>query len=266
MRSLSIPGFLLLAVLGAVCFVPTSAEAQFPDPDKYRLQWNGRLLTGFGTTLGQDLHRHFIMETEGRVEFLWGKPGDRHFRLGPMGSLRTASFKTIEGALGGTLLIPTWPGYPIALTGFGGYAFRKDVFGGNGMFAGATLEWGYRPYNHHGYWQLDFGPYVTGRYHFDGGWEITAGIDIDFGLVAVPAIMLVNVLVNRSDPDEAQDAPPVADPGRRTSSSSTASGTSTAGGTPASSAASSSAAPAPASDAPAPVPASEAPAPTTPTP
>jgi hypothetical protein len=200
-RSQSFVGLLLFAAVGLGCLTPASASAQFPDPDKVRFQWNGRLVSGFGTTLGA-LQREFFFDTQGQFDAVWGKPGNRRFRIGPMLNFRTATFLTWEGAAGATMIIPTWPGYPIVLSGFGGYAFRKDRYGGDGFFGGAMLEWGYRPYNHHGKFQIQFSPFVQTRIHHGGGFEMSAGISLDFSLAAVPFIFLANWATRRGDPQE----------------------------------------------------------------
>ena len=158
---------LALATAACMCASASSASAQYPDPNRRIVQVSGRLYNGFGFSRGIP-HGGLMGDTGIRADAIWGKPGDEHFRFGPQLDIRSSCtlpvFLTcihnmsLEAGLGPTLLIPFRRGYPIQISPNVGYAFRRDIFGGDGFYLSNTLSWGYRPYNHHGYWQLDFGP------------------------------------------------------------------------------------------------------------
>lgn len=189
-----------------VVFGTTEAEAQYPDPDKFQLNWSARLVNGFGASIGS-LERSFILETAVRGDFLWGKPGDEHFRLGPAFELRTGSFHTLEGGLGGSILLPVFRGYPIVLTSVAGYAFRKSDLGGDGFYVANTFAWGYRSYNWHSRYGVAFNGFITTRHHLDQrhAVEVTGGIEIDVELaIGIPARVLIQ-LFRRGPPDEPED-------------------------------------------------------------
>jgi hypothetical protein len=195
--------WVLLLLVGPV---GASAQGPYPDQDRYQLNWSARLVNGFGAAVGT-LPRTFIMETALRADFLWGKPGDEHFRIGPAVDLRSATFHTIEAGAGLTILLPVYRGYPITLTATAGYALRKEELGGNGLFVSNTFAWGYRSYNYHSRYGVAFNGFVSTRHHLDErkAIEITAGIELDVELaIGVPARMLIQ-LFRRGDPDEPEE-------------------------------------------------------------
>lgn len=197
-------GMLLLPALAGA--QPLYPEPDYPDPDAFELNWSARLVNGFGASVGS-LEQHFIMETALRADFLWGKPGDQHFRLGPAVDLRTATFHTIEAGAGGTILFPVFRGYPITLTTTVGYALRKSDLGGNGFFVSNTFAWGYRSFNYHSRYGIAFNGFISTRHHLDArhALEVTGGIELDVELaIGIPARVLIQ-LFRKGDPDEPEE-------------------------------------------------------------
>lgn len=193
----------LLVVLGAS---PVSAQPDYPDPERYTLNWSARMINGFGATIGS-LDRDFILENGIRADFLWGKPGDEHFRIGPAVDLRTAGFHSVEAGAGGSILLPVFRGYPIVLTVTAGYALRRASLGGDGFFLSNTVAWGYRSYNWHSRYGVGFNAFVSTRHHLDQrqAVEVTGGIELDVELaIGIPARALIMLFRGR-DPDEPED-------------------------------------------------------------
>lgn len=200
----------MLALAGMLA---TEAHAQYPDPDRRILQVSSRLVTGFGFARGIP-DAGFMGDQGIRTDFLWGKPGDEHFRFGPAIDLRTACTtptlivclhnQTLEGGLGGTLLIPFRRGYPITITPAIGYAFRTSAFGGDGMYLSNTFAWGYRPYNYFHRYGYGIEAYVNHRMHLDdpSQWEMTFGIEFDLELAVWVPILMVRMGLMNDDPDE----------------------------------------------------------------
>lgn len=186
------PSLLLPSALLLLC-LPSTAAAE--------PQVSARLALGGGARFVDD-DTDGLFDMALRSEVLFGAPGEGHLRAGPALDLRTATFRTIEAAGGGSLLIPTWPGYPIVLTVGAGWAARRDA--PDSPFFLGTLAWGYRSYNYHGPYGFGLMAYVTARRDLTDphGWEIVGGIEIDLEfLVAVPA-MGIGMLFGRGDPDE----------------------------------------------------------------
>ncbi len=185
---------------------PPGPPPAAPDPDRWVLQWSSRLGQGFGSTLGS-LHDEFLNEVTIRTDVLFGRPGNRRFRIGPALDLRSVDFATIEYAAGAMLLIPTHPGWPIQLSTLAGYANRShrlDANARSGAIFVATAAFGYRSFNYHGHYGLGINFYASGRVHLDdpSAYEITGGIELDFLLAAVVPVMMVRMAAQSEDPDE----------------------------------------------------------------
>jgi len=204
------PLFAIAVVLGGSAPI---AKAQYPDPDRLILQASARLVSGFGFARGIQ-HQGLMGEQAIRADFLFGKPGDWHVRFGPAVEARTACTlpillacihnTTLDGGLGGTLLLPFRNGYPIQITPIMGYAFRRDTFGGDGFYIANTLAWGYRPYNYFHRYAYAINAYATHRFHLDdpSQWEMTFGIEFDLELaIWVPILMLKTAFTHDRDPD-----------------------------------------------------------------
>jgi hypothetical protein len=164
-------------------------------------QWSARQAMGGGAALGEQDH-HPVFDLAWRSELLFGARGDQYPRTGPAIEIRTETFDSIELASGPALLIPTWRGFPIVLTALAGYAFRDgpdDAPIGVGTFA-----WGYRGYDHHGFYGLGLMAYVTTRFDLDepSRWQITFGIEVDLEILFVVPILALKMLFTRGDPDE----------------------------------------------------------------
>jgi hypothetical protein len=187
--------------------VPPPVEApEAPDPDRWVLQWSGRLGQGFGSLLGKEENK-FVSAATIRSEFLFGRPGDRHVRIGPALELRSVNFGTIEYAAGAQLLIPTHPGWPIQLSALAGYAHRWKRVGPDptsGAVFVATAAFGYRSYNFHGSYGLGINLFVSSHVHLDNPhiYEITGGFEFDLLLAAVVPAMMIRMGATSEDPDE----------------------------------------------------------------
>lgn len=204
---------LLLALTLAVLGGSGRAHAQYPDPDRFTLQVSTRLINGFGFSRGIP-HSGLLGDTGIRTDFLFGRPGDEHFRIGPAIDFRSACTlpilvacihpQTIEGGLGGTLLIPFRRGYPITITPAVGYAFRRDAFGGDGFYLSNTFAWGYRPYNFFHKYGYGIEAFASHRLHLDdpSAWELTFGIEMDFELLVWVPILFVKMALTHEHPGE----------------------------------------------------------------
>lgn len=187
--------------LALALFVLTAGAPSFAQAD---FQASARLGFGLGGSVGDSAQPGLLIETVLRSEILFGAAGDEHFRVGPALDLRFQRFRTFEAAAGVAVLMPIARGFPIVLTLGAGYAFR-DEDARPDTFVLATLAWGYRSYNFHSRYGYGLQVYVSGRVDTDiGAAEITGGIEIDFGFVALPAIMAVQA-ARRGDPDEPEE-------------------------------------------------------------
>jgi hypothetical protein len=185
---------------------PPPGRPPAQDPDRWVLQWSGRLGQGFGSLLGSLKHK-FANEVTIRSEFLFGRPGDRHVRIGPALEIRSVNFGTIEYSGGGMLLIPTHPGWPLQISALAGYAHRWKRVGPDpqhGPVFVATAAYGYRSYNYHGRYGFGINLYASTHVHLDNpsAYEITGGFEFDILLAAVVPAMMIRMAVTREDPDE----------------------------------------------------------------
>jgi hypothetical protein len=188
---------------------PPPGRPPAPDPNRWVLQWSGRLGQGFGSLLGSLKHK-FANEVTIRSEFLFGRPGDRHVRIGPALEIRSVNFGTIEYSGGAMLLIPTHPGWPLQLSTLAGYANRWKRVGPNpqhGPIFVATAAYGYRSYNYHGHYGVGINLYVSTHVHLDNAsaYEITGGFEFDLLLAAVVPAMMIRMAATSEDPDEPGD-------------------------------------------------------------
>lgn len=189
---------LVLALFALAAAAPSVGRADF--------QASARLGFGLGGAIGARAQPGLLIETVLRSELLFGAPGDEHFRVGPALDLRSQRFRTFEAAAGVAVLLPVARGFPIVLTLGAGYAFRDEDARKDSFFLG-TLAWGYRSYNFHSRYGYGLQVYVSSRLDTDAGAvEITGGVEIDFGIVVLPAIMAVQGM-RRGDPDELGDDP-----------------------------------------------------------
>lgn len=218
-----VPG-LSLALLVSLFVGPTTASAQYADPDDFVVQASARLVSGFGFARGIP-HQGLMGDQAIRADVMFGKPGDWRFRIGPAVELRTACTlpilitcihnQTLEGAAGPSLLIPFREGYPLTITPQLGYAFRRDSFGGDGFFVSNTLAWGYRPFNYFHWYAYGINAFVNHRFHLDdpSAWELTFGVELDMEFaIWTPILMIRMAFQNDEDPDAAEDP---ADPNER---------------------------------------------------
>ncbi|MBC7174070.1 MAG: hypothetical protein H5U40_16630 [Polyangiaceae bacterium] len=180
-----------------------------PDPDRWVLQGGGRLVSGFGSSLGEGQEKDFIMELGLRGDMLFGRPGNRNIRIGPTFEFRTGHFHTVEYAAGAMALFPTAPGWPIQLSVLGGYAhrFNFDPTHDDGAVLVTNLAYGYRSFNHFARYGVGVNFYVSGRVHLDNtqAYEITGGLEFDLALAFfVPVSMVRMAATEKGDPDEYQ--------------------------------------------------------------
>ncbi len=197
-----------------VLTVPELVEPSDLDRRPWDLQWNTRIGMGFGAMRSGGQGFGFIFEMIGRIDALWGQPGDEHARVGIGLDLRGAlsapptmgdSFD-MAGVLVG--LFPTWRGFPILLSAGGGYAFRNDSWknagGDGGIFLG-TFAWGYRSYNHANpsHYQIAILAYFSTRIHTDVAqtYEMTAGFTFDMALAFYTPVMWVSQKIAGSPDD-----------------------------------------------------------------
>lgn len=193
---MSLKRTLALALFMLTATVPSLGRADF--------QASARLGFGLGGALGDNAEPGLLIETVLRSEILFGAEGDEHFRVGPALDLRFQRFQTFEAAAGLAVLMPIARGFPLVVTLGAGYAFR-DEDARRDTFLLGTLAWGYRSYNFHSRYGYGLQVYVSGRLDTDAGAaEITGGVEIDFGFVALPAIMAVQAM-RRGDPDEPEE-------------------------------------------------------------
>jgi hypothetical protein len=170
------------------------------------LQWSVRLGGGLGSRRVEE-SKKLIVETHVRADWLWGRPSDRSVRIGPALELRTSNYATLEGAAGGTLLLPMHPGWPLQLSTLFGYAGRFRNYGESAAVFVGTAAFGYRSYNYHGRYGLGINFYATTRVdlHGTGGLEVTGGVEFDLQLgLLIPALM-IKTAANKGDPDEPED-------------------------------------------------------------
>ncbi len=196
------------AVLALVALsVPSPAEAQLgrgsrAAPDGWDLQWNARYGMSFGGR-SEALGKGFEYDNVIRMDVLFGRPGDEHWRIGPAIDLRTTFRDSAEAAGGASLLIPIVRAYPLLLTVAGGWAVRRDPRP-DGPVLVTTLAGGFRSYNFHGHYQIATHAFVTSRVHLDdtSRWEIGVGFSLDLeALVALP-VMAIITRARARDPDE----------------------------------------------------------------
>jgi len=187
------PVLLVAVALGAALAVPHRAAAE--------PQVSARLNLGGGARFVDGGHKG-LFDMGLRSEVLFGAPGDEHVRVGPALDIRTATFRTIEAAAGGALLLPTWRGYPIVLTVGAGWAARRHA-ADSPIFVG-TLAWGYRSYNFHGPYGFGLMGYVSARADLGDphGWEIVAGVEIDLEFLVALPVMGIRMLFQHGKPDE----------------------------------------------------------------
>lgn len=208
--------FTLFSALSVLGMGWSQAAAQHPDPDRRILQISSRLYNGFGFAHGLQ-HQGLMGDTGIRTDFLWGDPGDEHVRFGPQIDVRSACDlpifvtclhnKSIEFSAGPSLLIPFRRGYPMQISPTVGYAFRRDDYGGNGMFLSNTFAWGYRPYNYFHRYGYGIMAFVSHRLHLNdvSQWEMTFGIEFDMELAVWTPILIVRMMFQNDDPDEPDD-------------------------------------------------------------
>ena len=194
-------------VVALALLVAAPAEAQLgrgerASPDGWDLQWNARYGMSFGGRSAA-LGRGFEYDNVLRIDVLFGRPGNEHWRVGPAVDLRTTFRDSAEAAGGASLLIPIVRAYPLLLTVAGGWAVRRDPRR-DGPVLVTTLAGGFRSYNFHGRYQIATHLFVTSRVHLDATsrWEIGAGFTLDLeALIALPAMALITRTRAR-DPDE----------------------------------------------------------------
>ncbi|MEO0324170.1 MAG: hypothetical protein AAF447_14510 [Myxococcota bacterium] len=171
-------------------------------PDGWDLKWNARYGMSFGGRSAA-LGKGFEYDNVLRLDVLFGRPGNEHWRIGPALDLRTTFRDSAEAAGGASLLIPIVRAYPLLLTVAGGWAVRRDPRP-DGPVLVTTLAGGFRSYNFHGRYQLATHAFVTSRVHLDASsrWEIGVGFSLDLeALLALPAMALITRARAR-DPDE----------------------------------------------------------------
>src|SRR5687768_17225712 len=104
----------------------------------------------------------FIVGLGSRGDILFGAAKPNRFRIGPAYELRTVDFFSIEGAAGGSMLIPLGvTDLPIVLTGLGGYAVRRE--GPETPMGIGIISWGWRGYNYHSAYGWALNVFFSGR-------------------------------------------------------------------------------------------------------
>ena len=170
------------------------------------LQWSARLGGSLGMRRVGEAQK-FIHDMHLRADWLWGRPSDRSVRVGPAIEARTSKFSTLEGAAGGTLLVPMHPGWPLQLSTLFGYAGRFGNYGASSAVFVGTAAFGYRSYNYHGRYGVGINFFVTTRVdlHAERGLEVVGGIEFDLQLgLLIPALM-IKTAASKGDPDEPED-------------------------------------------------------------
>ncbi len=171
-----------------------------PAPARADGQLSARVALGAGKRFA-DIEDEVVFDTALRSELLFGAPRHRTFRIGPALELRTADFATIEGAGGGSLLVPTGD-FALLLTGMVGYAARKQA--PDGAVGIANLSWGYRGYNYHSFYGWGLHLYAGARRSLSGDdvLEITGGVEIDVMFTTIIPILAIKNLFSSDDPHE----------------------------------------------------------------
>lgn len=196
--------FRSVAAFAAIVAVLGSATEARAEDQRPRVMVSARYAFGLGHAFDAPEGAHRLRIEQGlRLDALFGPPGDRFVRVGPMLDLRFQRFDSAEAAIGASVLLPIARGYPITLSGGLGYGLRRGPEE-DGLFGVATLAFGYRSYNYHGPYAQGYQLYVSARMRADGSgvWEVTGGVEIDLqGMVAIPAMALVT-LFRGGPPDE----------------------------------------------------------------
>ncbi len=120
--------------------------------------------------------------------------------LGPYAEVMTHGFDTLEFGGGISALFPVIDTFPM-IFGFGGYGrFEGRPFGLEPGIVG-TFLWGPRSYNFHFPYVMSGGVLVQVRYGLghSGETSIVIGAQLDLGIMAVPAIFLINAIRGTSN-------------------------------------------------------------------
>lgn len=195
---LALPFALLLAG-----FAPLQARAD--------VQLSARLGTGGGASLVRGASTDGFFEAHLVADMLFGPRLPDQVRVGPSLELRTNDFATAEVTLGGSLLLPVVPAFPIVLTAALGYASRRDAdvagtdpLGADGAFGLARVAFGYRPFNYLTVYAYGLQLYVDARRSVTGPerWEISGGIEVDLEFAFVIPVLFLVTWLGGGDPDE----------------------------------------------------------------
>lgn len=205
--SVSVPRW---AWLAATLLLPSVALA-----DGLDAQVSSRLMLGGGAAFepsssGQ-LGTEALFDLGARADVYFGDDRPCRVRLGPELELRTATFETIEVALGPAILVPVFGDFTLGLALLGGYAFRLPRAldpSRDGATLSATLRFGYQPYDHYDAYSMGLHLYVTGRAGaFDQErWEVVGGVEVDLELIFVTPFRFLAMALSAHDPDEPEAA------------------------------------------------------------
>jgi hypothetical protein len=178
-------------------------------------QLSSRLMIGGGAAFEQppsaQLGTEALLDLGARLDVYLGDDRAARARLGPELELRTATFETIEIALGPAILVPLFGDFTLGLSVLGGYAFRLPRAldpSRDGATLSATLRFGYQPYDHYDAYSMGIHLYVTGRAGaFDQErWEIVGGLEVDLELLFVTPFRFLAMALSAHDPDEPEAA------------------------------------------------------------
>lgn len=125
-----------------------------------------------------------------RFDVLFLRSAQRDMGLGPYLDLGTSGFDSFESGGGLSWLIPA-----------GSTSFVASG-GGQARVAGGTVEpgltwglfWGSRSFNYHSVYGYGVGLFAQGRYGLgeSKSFDLVTGVQIDFAVVALPFLLLVN--------------------------------------------------------------------------
>lgn len=184
----------LLFLAVALSLAPTRARADAQVSLRGALDLGQRRLDGRG---------ELIAGVALRGDAMFGAPRPRAFRIGPAFELRTMELETLEGAIGGGILIPLPGDCPIGLTGLLGTAGRK---GGapDGLVGIGTATWGFRGYNYASWYGYGLNLFFSGRKHLGDAdlIELTAGIEVDIVFTTVIPARAIMMWLRGGDPLE----------------------------------------------------------------
>ena len=142
-----------------------------------------------GANLRTDPIPAFHLGARGDVLFL--RKSDRSMAIGPFVEVLTVAFETFEAGGGVSWLIPLGEHFPLILSAG---AHARGYQGGWEPGIDGSLFFGSRSLNFSSLYGLSAGLFVEGRWGLGDGHQadLLFGAVIDFELIAMPFILLVN--------------------------------------------------------------------------